>query len=385
MTDDGTNIEFDFFEEPETREATRSRPRMRRPGGTRPPRRPRRGPTAPAGLTPLLRLAGLIGFAIVLVVLLAVWVDSCRAEGKRETYRSYMAAMATIAEDSAGVGRELNTALTTPGTSVADLQETLGGLADQQELDEARAREVEPPGRLREQHGEAVEALELRSAGLRQLVEAFRAVASSSPGNAGATLAPPMRRLLASDVIWEDQFLISSTSVMERQDVRGVEVPDSNFLTNYDLATERLLSQIWQRVAGAAGEGAPAPGRHGNGLVQVRALPAGQVLQLGQDNFVVAGANLAFEVMIENSGENQEVGVEIVLTIEQSPQPIEKTAEIQIINPGERKVAVFRNLGQIVQFAQKTTVRAEIQPVEGEENIENNSASYSVTFTLTPP
>ena len=46
---------------------------------------------------------------------------------------------------------------------------------------------------------------------------------------------------------------------------------------------------------------------------------------------------------------------------------------------------MFRNLGQIVQFAQKTTVKAEAKAVPGETRIDNNTASYSVTFTLTPP
>lgn len=374
-----SDAEFDFFEEePETREA--ARPGLRRRG----PRRPPRAPGPPVGLTPLLRLAGLIGFAIVLIVLLAVWVDSCRAEGRRDTYRSYMEQMATIAGDSQGVGRDLNTALTTPGTSAGELQEQLAGLAAQQEQDVVQAQAVEPPGRLREQHEEAVEALEMRAGGLRQLLDAFRQVATSTPGDAGATLAPPMRRLLASDIVWADQFAESSRGVMERRDIRGVEVPGSRFLSNYDLATESLLSQIWQRVAGAAGGGEPAPGLHGNQIISVTAQPGGQVLQPGQDNFVVAGANLAFRVTVENSGENQEVGVVVNLTIEQSPEPIERETRIQIINPGERKNVVFRNLGQIVQFAQKTTVRAEVEPVPGETNIGNNTASYSVTFTLTP-
>jgi len=382
MTDDGTNMEFDFFEEPETREV--QRPRIRRPAGA--PRAARRPPPRPpAGLTPMLRLAGLIGFAIVIVVLLALWVDSCRAEGTRDTYRSYMSSMQTIAADSVRVGRDLNNALTTPGISVADLQETLAGLLEQQEQDVVRARELEPPGRLREQHQEALEALELRAAGLRQLQEAFRQVASSTPGDPGKVLAPPMRRLLASDVVWADEFLASSMAVMEARDIRGIEVPSSTFLPNTDLATERLLAQIWQRLVGSQGGGEPAPGLHGTALVSVRALPAGQRLQPGQDNFVLASPELAFEVTIENTGENQEVGVEIVFTIEQSPQPIKREGRIQIINPGEQKSFAFRNLGQIVQFAQKTTVKAEAKAVPGETRIENNSATYSVTFTLTPP
>lgn len=381
MTDDGTNTEFDFFEEPATREA--QRPRTRRPPGA--PRAARRPPRPPAGLTPMLRLAGLIGFAIVIVVLLALWVDSCRAEGTRDAYRSYMSSMQTIASDSVGVGRDLNNALTTPGISVGDLQETLAGLVDQQEQDVVRARQLEPPGRLREQHQEALEALELRAAGLRQLQEAFRQVASSTPGDPGKVLAPPMRRLLASDVVWADEFLASSMAVMEARDIRGIEVPISVFLANTDLATERLLAQIWQRLVGSQGGGEPAPGLHGTALVSVTALPSGQRLQPGQDNFVVATPDLAFEVTIENSGENQEVGVEIVFTVEQSPQPIKKQGKIQIINPGEQKSHAFRNLGQIVQFAQKTTVKAEAKAVPGETRIDNNTASYSVTFTLTPP
>jgi hypothetical protein len=383
MTDDGTNTQFDFFEEPETREV--QRPRVRRPPqpGSRPASR--RSSQPPAGLTPMLRLAGLIAFAIVLVVLLAIWVDSCRAESTRDTYQSYMTSMKTIADDSQGVGAELNNALTTPGISVGDLQETLGGLAQQQTQDVERARQLDPPGRLREQHEEAIEALALRAGGLQQLRDAFQQVASSTPGDPGKVLAPPMRRLLASDVVWSDEFAASARTLMESRDIRGIEVPGSVFLTNTDLATERLLAQIWQRLVGAQGGGEPAPGLHGTALVSVRALPSGQRLQPGQDNFVVATPDLAFEVAIENSGENQEVGVEIVFTIEQSPQPIRKQGRIQIINPGEQKAIVFRNLGQIVQFAQKTTVKAEAKAVPGETRIDNNTASYSVTFTLTPP
>jgi hypothetical protein len=332
----------------------------------------------------MLRLAGLIGFAIVIVVLLALWVDSCRAEGTRDAYRSYMSSMQTIANDSVGVGRDLNNALTTPGISVADLQKSLAGLVEQQEQDVVRARQLEPPGRLREQHQEALEALELRAAGLRQLQEAFRQVASSTPGDPGKVLAPPMRRLLASDVVWADEFLASSTAVMEARDIRGIEVPSSTFLSNTDLATERLLAQIWQRLVGSQGGGEPAPGLHGTALVSVRALPAGQRLQPGQDNFVVASPELAFEVTIENSGENQEVGIEIAFTIDQSPTPIEKQGKVQIINPGEQRSIRFGNLGQIIQIAQKTTVRVEAKAVPGETRIDNNSASYSVTFTLIP-
>jgi hypothetical protein len=380
MIDDGTDIDFDFFDETPTRETTRSR--IRRPG--RGPRPPRRGPRQPAGFTPMLRLAGLIAFAIAIVALLTVWVNSCREDNTRDTYRSFMRELDAVASDSAGVGHDLAAALTTPGISTAELQKTLAGLAARQDQDLANARELDPPGRLRAQHAEAVEALQLRATGLAQLRDAFRQVSGKNAAEAGKTLAAPMRVLLASDVVWDDEFMANAAAVMEQRDIRGVEVPDSNFLTNYDLATEPLLSQIWQRLVGAGGGGEPAPGKHGNGIVSVTALPSGKALEEGTDNFVMATPDLAFRVVVENSGENQEVGVEVVLTIDQSPQPIEKRGKIQIINPGERKSITFRNLGQIVQFSQKTTLKVDVKPVPGETNISNNTASYSVTFTLVP-
>ena len=382
MIDDGTDIEFDFFDEPSTQEAARPL-RVRRLGSGR-PRPSRRPPRPPTGLTPMLRLAGLIGFAVAIIVLLTVWVNSCRDSGARNAYRSYMESMGAVADDSTGVGKELASALTTPGISTTDLQKTLSGLAQQQEQDVARAGDLSPPGRLRAQHREAVEALQLRASGLRRLQEAFRQVAASKPNDAGKTLAPPMRMLLASDVVWNDEFAMSAQNVMEHRGIRGVEVPASTFLANYDLASEQLLSQIWQRVAGVTGGGKPSPGLHGNQLVSVVALPQGKALERGQDNFVVTKPDLAFRVTLKNSGEHQEVGVRVVLTIDQTPQAVTKQATVQIINPGETKSVVFRNLGQIVQFQQKTTVTAEVKPVKGETKIDNNSASYSVTFTLVP-
>jgi hypothetical protein len=380
MIDDGTDIEFDFFDEPPTRET--ARPRIRRPGGG--PRPPRRRPRQPAGLTPMLRLAGLIAFAIVIVALLTVWVNSCREENARDAYRSYLGSLGTIADDSAGVGRDLAAALTTPGISTSELQKTLAGLATRQDQDLDRARDLTPPGRLRDQNDEAIEALQLRSTGLAQLRTAFQQASGSEPAEAGKTLAAPMRILLASDIVWDDEFAAPTAEIMDQRGIRGIEVPDSNFVTNYDLTTEQLLSQIWQRLVGAGGGGEPAPGKHGNGIVSVTSLPSGKALVEDEDNFVMATPDLAFRVVVENSGENQEVGVEIVLTIDQSPQPIEKRGKIQIINPGERKAITFRNLGQIVQFSQKTTLKVEAKPVPGETNISNNSASYSVTFTLVP-
>jgi hypothetical protein len=384
MTERGSDIEFDFFDDDPVTQESQARPRQPRRGASGPPRGPRRPQRPTAGLTPLLRLIGLIAFAILIVVLLVVWVQSCRSEGKRNKYESYMETVRSIAANSEQVGRDLNVLLTTPGIKQAELQSKLGGLAQNQEQGVANARELTPPGTLREEHAAAIEALEFRVSGLRLLQDAFRESANlNDSGEAGVLLAAQVQRLLASDVVWSDRFRAPAVAELRRQDITGVEVPDSTFLANVDLATQRGMTPVWQRVT-AAQTGGTTGGLHGNGIVSVKVLPAGQVLRTDQDNTVTATADLAFEVTIENSGSSQEVQVGVRLTVQQNP-PISKRAVVDLINRGERKTVVFRDIAQDVQFAQRVSVRVQVEPVTGEKNLTNNVASYPVIFTLPPP
>src|SRR5919199_4044116 len=155
MTEHDTDIEFDFFEEPDTRETARpERPATRGPRGPRPPAR------TPTGLTPLLRLVGLIAFAIVIVIVLVYAISGCRSSSKHSRYENYIDKVRQIAGRSAGIGQRLNVVLTTPGLRPATLQQQLAGLARQEEQDIEDAKNIDPPGRLRTQHEAIIEALQ---------------------------------------------------------------------------------------------------------------------------------------------------------------------------------------------------------------------------------
>src|SRR5438874_2933174 len=134
MTERDSDIDFDFFDEPETQETTQRR-RVQREGGPRGPRRtggPRKPIGIPTGLTPLLRLTLLVVFAIFLIVVLVLWVQSCQGASKHSEYASYMSKVVSIAKGSAGVGAQLNDALTTPGVKEAAIETKLNGLAQQE-------------------------------------------------------------------------------------------------------------------------------------------------------------------------------------------------------------------------------------------------------------
>ena len=334
-------------------------------------------------MTPLLRLVGLIAFAILLVVLLVFWAQSCRGASKQSEYEDYMERVSAIAGDSEAVGEDLNRLLTTRGIRQAELEQRLSGLAQTQQQLAAAAEGLDPPGRLRGQQRDLVEALQFRVSGLRGLENAFRDTAESKNAEtAGRLLAEQARRLDTSDVVWDDLFKDPAISELEAQSIGGVEVPDSNFVRNSDLATQRSMREVWQRINGPAqGTGTNAGGVHGNGIVRVRVLPSGQELSADEATKIVATTDLAFEVSVENSGDSQEVQIPVTLTIQKSPRPIVRKQTIDVINPGQTKPVVFRDIGQ-PPFGPQTPVKVEVQPVENEKSKTNNTAEYQVFFSL---
>jgi hypothetical protein len=382
MTEPPDDLDFDFFDEdPEPGEPFEEERPPREP----PRRPPRRSPGGrpPLAVTPLLRLAGLIAFAILIVVLFVFWISSCQGASKKSSYKHYMEKIAVIAKNSEQHGRELNDALTTPGSKFAVLTTRISSIAQGEQQDVAAARAMSPPGPLRLQHQEAIESLEFRVSGLRGIAQAFTSAARAPKNVTGNALllAGQAERLVSGDVVWDDLFKDPAIEELRRQGVTGVAVPDSSFIPNPDYASTRFWEAILQRLQGAATTGGTSGGLHGTGLVSVKAQPGNQELSSSTENTVTATTDLGFAVTIEDTGDSQEVQVKVTLTIQQSPTPIVQTKTIDLINPGAQKTVLFHNLGQ-VQFATRTTVKVDIQPVPQEAKTANNSASYPVIFSL---
>jgi hypothetical protein len=377
-------IEFDFFdEEPETEQATQRRTALRsRPRTSQGPPRRRPPGGAPQQFTPLLRLVLAVALAIFFVVVLVFWIQGCRSDSRRDSYSNYMESMSTLANSSEAIASDLGKQLTTPGIKQADLIKALEGLTDRQEQVVRNAENIDPPGPLREAHRGAIEALRFRVSGLNGLVSAFRQTADDRDATqAGTLLAEQAERLVASDVIWEDLFLVPAQQELRRQDISGVNVPDSNALPDdSDLASQRSMIALAQRLQGAAAGGTPA-GLHGTGIVSTVVLPAGDQLEPGSENVVEASQDLAFRVTIQNTGEHQEVGIKITLTIQKTPEPIVKTATIDLINPNEQKSVMFEDLGQ-PPFGPTTPVKVDVSGVPGEARTSNNASEYPVVFSL---
>jgi hypothetical protein len=377
-------LDFDFVDD-ETREiAPPTRPSGGPPAGGSRGGGPRRPPLrTPQGLTPLLRLAGLVALAILVVVLLAVWVQGCAGQDDQTAYGDYLAGAGEVGNDSAKIGSDLATLLTTPGLAQTELETKLGGFVQRQQLDVERARDLDPPGPLTPAHAHAIEALELRVAGLQGMLDTFRATKDSDDqAAAGQQLASWGERLEASDVVWKDLFQGAAQATMASEGVEGLTAPASVFVENSDLYTARSMSSIWQRVHGASTGGTPS-GLHGSSLAYTKVQPANVQLSTSTETKITVSTDVSFEVGVTNSGENQEVGVKVNLTIPAQPTAIKKTGTIEVIDPGETKTVTFADFPDF-PFQENTTVQVSVAPVPGETNTGNNTAEYPVVFTLQP-
>ena len=204
MSEFDSDIEFDFFEDLETREEPRPQERKagRPPGG---PRRP--GVLAWPGLTPTLRLVGLIAFAILVIVLLVFWVQSCQSGGKKKSYSTLHGEGDDDREELRAIGRQLTNALVTPASSRTSSRRRSTGSRSSSSRAWRSAEQLSLRCAARTRTRACSESLGFRVDGLRGLADTFRRTAGSKKvASASPSLSTQAQRLVTSDVVYRDLF-----------------------------------------------------------------------------------------------------------------------------------------------------------------------------------
>lgn len=385
-TYDDDDVPFDFFDEPETVEATQRRrlPRLDRSGrgggGERPPRAPRPPAT---GLVPLARLVGLIAIAIVVVVGLVFWVSSCQGKSKHDEYAAYAQKIRTIQAADQKLSQEFGAELIKEGVKVSDLETSLAQFAQQEQQEYAQAQQIRAPGPLRAIHTHLLDAIELRAKGLAGIGDTLAQAASTKGSSDTVTALTDQGNLLtASDVVWEQLYRIPAMDELKTQGVLGVAIPQSQFVPNTDLVSARAFTILEQRLSGASTGGTPT-GKHGDGIVGVHVSPQGSDLSTSTATTIKVSADLRFVVTVVNSGDFPETNVPVKLTIDAGGTPVVRTEHILAIQPTEQQTVNFDNFNLPPSaFGNKATITVNVAKVPGETNVANNTAIYTVFFTL---
>ena len=389
---DDDQIEFDFFDEPETVETTQRRrlPRLDRgdrgggDDGGKPPKAPRGGGGAPTGIVPLARLVGLIAIAIAIVVGLVFWVGSCQGKSKHDAYASYADKVRAIQTADKALGTKFAATLNST-LKQSDLETSLAGFAQQEQQEYTQAQEILAPGPLRRVHQQLLDAIELRYKGLAGLSDTLASAGASSKtgsSDTAAALAAKADLLNASDIVWEQLYRQPATDILKQQAVTGVVIPASSFVSNPELISARAFDVVLSRLSGASTGGSPS-GLHGSKLIGVHVSPQGADLSTGSAATIQVSQDLTFRVTFQNSGNFPEINVPVTLRIDSGSVHIKRTDHVTSIQPTEQASVDFTNFELPPDaFANKATVTATIGRVPGEKTLDNNTATYSVFFTL---
>ena len=149
----------------------------------------------------------------------------------------------------------------------------------------------------------------------------------------------------------------------------------------------RSFTLLFARLSGAPRRAARRAASTATALVSVKVLPQGDdaLRELGDDDQGVAPISRSSST-VEDSGDFQEVNVPVTLTINAGGTPIKKRETIQLIQPAQQQTVTFTNFDLPPSaFGNKAKVKVFVEPVHGEIFTANNTATYTVFFTLSWP
>jgi len=336
----------------------------------------------------VLRLAGLVVLAILIVFGFALWISSCGGESN-DSYKSYLSAMSRLASDSARVGAKFTHAVGTPGLTMQMFQSDLNGWSQQEQADYVAAQRLVPPGPLQSAHAEALATFQLRATGLVGLAStlALAQQQHETPFAAAGPLAAQAQLLSASDVVWDQLYKVPATQTLTDRNVTGVTVPDSQFVTSSTMVSASSLATVYQRL-GTPSSGRHVTGVHGSDLIGTNAVENGvtQTLSTTSGVTVAVGPSLVINVVFKDSGDYPEVKIPVTLTVKAGGKSLyTKTQTVAQIARGAQATVPFTNIQLPPSaFGHNAVISVNIGAVPGEARLDNNQATYPVFFRIAP-
>jgi hypothetical protein len=325
-----------------------------------------------------------IGGAFVLLLLIVLGIKSCRDSARKDAFRNYVRDVGAIVQTSDTESKNLFALLEHPTSQgQVQLQNAVNGYESEAAGLVDRARGTDHPDELSNAQRYFIEALEFRRDGMRNIARELRSALSAQDKNeAVGRIATQMRLFLASDVIYSQRVRPNLTHPLKHEKLlRDVNVPNSRFLPDLQWVRPTVVARALQGLGSGTGTGGPvAPGLHGTTLVGVTAKPGGETLTEAGATSIAVSPKLSFEVTVQNGGENDERDVVVQLSITGAGKPIVREQTIPAIAAGEEKVVTIP-LAATPPLGRPVTIRVNIKPVPGEENTDNNHASYPAIFT----
>ena len=295
-------------------------------------RRPRK--KLPKGL---LRLIVALAAIVVVAVVIVILVTSLTGRDETAEYQSYMNSIESMLERSDAVGEQVSGLLMEPGdTTRKEIQTRLDqAIATSQAL-EAEAAALAVPEELVQQniHQFFVLVMHFRAKGMADLKPSLmNALELQDVEVPSEQISRALTYLSNSDFLYEEVFQPKTAEILKVKDLADVTVPDTQFLSDSDLASKVRVQEILAVLKSTGNLQAV----HGVALSKVMASPDDKEITDGKTYNLTSSDELAFLVSVENQGNMAEKDVPVVVTLvsPDSTEPQVVTVTIPELKPNE--------------------------------------------------
>jgi hypothetical protein len=345
-------------------------------------RRPPRGPSVDRQTLMVRRAAAFVGAAIVLILLI-FGVRGCLDARKENAMEDYGDRAAELLRESKLEGDALFELLQSEGGTeqVVDIQNALNGYRVQSSERVDRARGLDVPDEVSGAQRYLLDVLELRRDGLALTADAMRTALGDQDRREGTeNVTEAMQIFLASDTIDQVRFRRELAAALEEEGLDVPAFPRDTFVPDVEWLDAAFVADRVNGLRSGTGGGdeAATPGLHGNGLAAVAL--GGTPLTAGTGATIQLTGDLAFDIQVQNQGENTENDVNVVVTVGEGGDAIELEEPIDTIAVGEIQTVTIP-LSEQPPIGQNVPITVEVEPVPGEEMTDNNVQEFSVIFT----
>lgn len=338
----------------------------------------------------LVRRLVAAGAVLLVVVLMVVLVKGCVDNRREAALKDYNRSVRTLVEQSrSGVSKQFFATLSgAAGVEATQVQETINQLTSVAEEDLQQAERLDPPDAMKAAQSDLVLVLSLRRDGVAKVADLIQTALGGTAGAGQAVddIAGQMQAFNASDVVYSQRVAplilkgLKDDGIAASYDGTAGEqvLPYADFLPDLSwMSPDYVAGQLGATTSSGRTGGTPAPGLHGHQLDSVSV--GGVDLTTDGSNRIPASPPPTFTVLFTNGGENDEANVKVTVEITGAGSPIRAQAIVPTTTAGEQATANVQ-LRQSPSTSGASTIRVTVEPVGGEDNADNNTASYTALF-----
>jgi hypothetical protein len=326
----------------------------------------------------MVRRAIALGIGVLILILLVLGIRSCLDARKERGFENYLSDLGSVVTASNQLSNGFFQRLQDPPRNLDELALEADVAADRGTAEGLlqRINGLDTPDELGGAQEDLVLTFELRRDALAGIATAIpTALGEEGRAEATAQIADQMQTFLASDVLY-GRARSEIQSVLEEEDIAG-NVPRSRFLPPPpdrwvdELEVTTILSAF------AAEAGTVAPGVHGLALLSSSVLNTD--LTADAENTVELRGSPELEVEVQNQGDTEERDVLIVFELTGGTQPIEGEVTVPRLDSQGIDTATLP-IDPEPETGVPLTLEVTALPVGGEQVVDNNTATYTVTF-----